>query len=125
MIYYIWIVFSLLLSLYGVIFYWPNYAPNDEFILFNDIATILIFTPSFFILCFSVLLQVSIMLLKNNERLKPLVYVSIYLISIVIFFVISIDKWTVMIIILVTLIGSVLGIFHYFLSVLIKKLKTR
>ncbi|SEM24779.1 hypothetical protein SAMN04488688_110159 [Paenibacillus sp. cl141a] len=122
MIYYIWIVFSLLLSVYGVVFYWPNYTLDDEFILFNDIATIIIFTPSFFVLCFSVLLQVVQMLLKNNNRLKPLAYIAIYFISVIIFSVITVDKWTAVIIILVNIIGSILGVIHHFLSVLIKKL---
>ncbi|RAR41047.1 hypothetical protein DP091_26020 [Paenibacillus sp. MDMC362] len=65
-LYRIWIVISFMFSLIGVINFWPNYVDN-EFPLFTDVVSVLIFFPSFFVLFFSFLtLMINKLLIKKT-----------------------------------------------------------
>lgn len=77
-IYYIWMMTSAVLSSYGVIVYWPSSSLQDEFLLFNNLATVTIFLPSFYILFFSTLLQVILYFNSYQKRVKTYIG-SIYL----------------------------------------------
>jgi|GEM_PF-1543929 len=120
--YYIWLVVSALLSLYGVITYWPNYSADDEMVLFNDIATAFFFTPSFFILFLSMILQAAMLGLKQKKyrAFRRLIYILIYPANVALFYVITMNLMPISIIIILVLAGSVVAALHYFLSYLFK-----
>ncbi|EHB63541.1 MAG TPA: hypothetical protein DCK78_13125 [Paenibacillus lactis] len=118
--YYIWLVVSALLSLYGVITYWPNYSPDDEMVLFNDVATAIFFTPSFFILFLSMILQAAILGLKRYRAFRRVLYILIYPANVALFYVITMNLMPISTIIILVLAGSVVAVLHYFLSYLFK-----
>lgn len=118
--YYIWLVVSVLLSLYGVVTYWPNYSPDDEMVLFNDVATAIFFTPSFFILFLSLILQAAILVLKGHRAFRRVLYILIYPANVALFYVITMNLMPISTIIILVLAGSVVAVLHYFLSYLFK-----
>lgn len=50
----VWTIVSLLASGYALLTYWPVGAADNEFILFHDVSTLLLFLPSYFIFFFSI-----------------------------------------------------------------------
>ncbi|RXZ80525.1 hypothetical protein EBB07_18420 [Paenibacillaceae bacterium] len=114
MIYYIWLVLSLILSLYGTTVYWPDYTLDHEFILFNDFATVVIFTPSLFILN-SIILQGAFFLTHN--LLKISLPLAAYIASAVLFYKITADLWPSGMVIVMIFLGSLVALLHLIISV--------
>ncbi|RKD25883.1 hypothetical protein BEP19_02830 [Ammoniphilus oxalaticus] len=123
MFYCIWLIVSLLLPFYGVIRFWPPATFNDEFILFNDICTVLTFAPLFFILFLSVSSQTIFLLFKKYE-LESLVKIGLlfYPLSIGLYSFIVIERWPLPVTIVVAVVGSAVGITHLLLTTWIRQM---
>lgn len=67
MYYYLFLVILTILSLFNIVNYYPNYE-EVMFPLFKDFTTILLFSPSFFILTFSVLGQIILSFINARKK---------------------------------------------------------
>lgn len=76
------VIISLVLSLLGVILFYPIYTGN-MFPLYTDIFTLLFFLPSYFILTFSIVGQLISLFLKNS-KIKVISLLCLYIICFVI-----------------------------------------
>lgn len=109
---------SAILSSYGVIVHWPSSSLQDEFLLFNNLATVTIFLPAFYILFFSTLLQVILYFNSNQKRVKTYIG-SVYIFNFVVLIIIAGYKEYVFSGIFIVFIASVIGITHLFISILL------
>jgi len=71
--YYVFILLSAALSGYGIIQFWPASEPNNEFLLFNDISTAVLFLPSFWIIGFSLVAQLFMYCLTHKRTIYLMV----------------------------------------------------
>lgn len=117
-IYYIWIMASTVISSYGVMIYWPSSSLQDEFLLFNNLATVIIFLPAFYILFFSILLQVLLYLNSYQNRVKTYIG-SMYILNFVVLMIIAGYKEYVLSGIFIVFMASAIGLAHLFISILL------
>lgn len=117
-IYYIWMMASAILSSYAVIVYWPSSSWQDEFLLFNSLATVIIFMPAFYILFFSILLQVILYFNSYQKRVKMYIG-SAYIFNFIVMMIIAGYKEYVISGIFIVFIASTIGLAHLFISVLL------
>lgn len=117
-LYYIWIMLSVGFSIYGVISYWPRDAYGNDFLLFNDISTAVLFLPSFYVLFFSIILQVILYYNFNKKNTKIYIFV-LYIIDFLLVITIA-SYWNHIVSgLLIAFIASTVGLVHLFLSILI------
>lgn len=114
-LYRIWIVISFIFSLIGVINFWPNYVDN-EFPLFTDVVSVLIFLPSFFILFFSFLTLMINKLLIKKTVYRLLVGITLYCLTLLALYIIFKDIWSINIRITTISLTSLAGLLHYWIS---------
>lgn len=114
-LYRIWIVISLIFSLIGVINFWPNYVDN-EFPLFTDVVSVLIFLPSFFILFFSFLTLMINKLLIKKTVYRLLVGITLYCLTLSALYFTFKDIWSINIRITTISLTSLAGLLHYWIS---------
>lgn len=116
-IYYMWLFVSFLVSLWMVSFY-PNYNDN-EFVLFTDITTILFFLPGFFLMFYSILVQLLLLLVKKAGAIAPLAIILYILNTVVVSFITSYSS--IFLNIAISIVCSSLSIIHFFISLYLKK----
>lgn len=117
-IYYIWIMASTIVSSYGVMIYWPSSSLKDEFLLFNNLATVIIFLPAFYILFFSILLQVLLYFNSYQNRVKTYIG-SMYILNFVVLMIIAGYEEYVLSFIFIVFMASAIGLAHLFISILL------
>ncbi len=117
-IYYIWMMASAILSSYGIIVHWPSSSLSNEFLLFYDLAILIIFMPAFYILFFSTLLQVILYFNSHPKRVKMYMG-SVYILNFVVLMIILGYKEYVISGIFIVFVASTIGLAHLFISVLL------
>lgn len=107
---YTWLIGSITLSLFNIIYFFPRYE-GHEYPLFLDITTSLIFIPSLFILFYGgipVLLEQKLNLNKRYLMyIKTLLYIATFFLSLS-----FLDFYSLKIRIIVSLIGVLVGIIY-------------
>lgn len=109
---------STVISSYGVIVHWPSSSLQDEFLLFNNLATVIIFLPAFYILFFSILLQVLLYFNSYQNRVKTYIG-SMYILNFVVLMIIAGYKEYVLSGIFIVFMASTIGLAHLFISILL------
>lgn len=111
----IWIILTSLLSIIGIIIFWPRYVDN-EFPLFSDIFMVLVFLPSFFILFFSLFSFLISQLFIRKAVITFLISAILYCISFYALYFIFKDIWSVNMRLISISLTSVVGLIHYLIS---------
>lgn len=109
-----WIFLTSLVSIIGMIVFWPRYIDND-FPLFTDIFTVLIFLPSIFIF-FSVLSFLINQFFIRKISFKILLSVILYGLSFLASYFLFKDIWSVNVRLITISLTSLVGLIHYLIS---------
>ncbi|MGG4043793.1 hypothetical protein [Paenibacillus favisporus] len=118
--YVLWTGLSVVWCAFGLFAFWPQYGPGQEFPLFQDIVTVMLFLPTVSMLCYSLLLQAASRLMGTWWKLPtgvlPLVWYV--LVSCLLLFYLnhkSISARPPLILLL-----SVPGLLHYWISTMLR-----
>ncbi|ANF94980.1 hypothetical protein AR543_02320 [Paenibacillus bovis] len=116
--YYVFVLLSAAFSGYGIIQFWPASEQNNDFLLFNDISTAVLFLPSFWVIGFSLFAQLLMYYLTSKKN----IYLAILLLYILnftaLFFIAGYNIHTFLgSIVLVT--TSAVGLVHLGIAVLL------
>lgn len=119
--YYVFILLSAAFSGYGIIQFWPASEQNNDFILFNDISTAVLFLPSFWVIGFSLIAQLFMYCLTRKRTMYMMISLLYVINGSALFFIAGYSIHTpVGMIVLVT--TSAVGLVHLGISILLHPL---
>lgn len=115
---------STVLGICGVLAFWPASDQQNEFLLFNDLSTAVLFLPSFWIVFFSLTAQLLLYFLRSTKYIYPLI-ILLYLVVFAALFIIAQYNSHLPVGVLILIITSVVGILHLGVSILLQPLFRR
>lgn len=111
-IFYFWNSITFLLSVYILVAFWPDYRDN-EFPLFTDMFTVIVFMPCFYLLCVGFPSQFFVILIRSP--LKRLAVVSANFV-IVLLIVISLFPYSIKASLFISFLSFIIISFHLSIS---------
>ncbi|WP_212970387.1 hypothetical protein [Paenibacillus cineris] len=118
--YVLWTGLSIVWCAFSLFAFWPQYDPGQEFPLFQDIVTVMLFLPTVSMLFYSLLLQAASRLMGTWWKLPPGVLPLVWYALMSCLWLFLLNHTGIPSILLLILLLSVPGLLHYWISTMLR-----